>query len=247
VKWYILLVLGWVFTAIIIGNSIAMAVIAPYRDAIVHFLAAPSDEDVTITFTPFMAPGPQMWGVRSLSAVLVTDTKVHLTWKNGDNITGTMIRAALGHYPQNTSDGWQVFYGSAQKAEDTGVNMDTMLDTVYYSAFGENVSGWYTDYAEAKVENPHVVELTALLTDVLPLAVGLGVLALFSVLSFWRPNVVNCLLPAGLASFVGFYAFDASHTALGIGIALTMLAFAIYNLGRAYSLLVTNRRDEDDD
>ena len=221
-----------------------MAAIKPYRDVVIGLFVSSPTTEVVVTATPNWTPPPEStdYGIKDLSAVRLNDTKVHLTWKNGENVTATMVRASMSGYPQSQTDGWQVFYGDAQKADDTGINMDVMLGTVYYTGWSENATGdWFGDYAQAKVENPYMTEIANLLDKVLPLGVGVFILTLLSILSFWKPNVVNCLLPAGLSAMVGFFAFDASNTALGLSLTLILFLFSFYNLGRALAMMFQGR------
>ena len=63
---------------------------------------------------------------------------------------------------------------------------------------------------------------------------GFGVLALFSILAFWRFNALMFILVGGVSIFLGLYWYDAFDNNLGLAIGILLVAYALVCLGFAF-------------
>jgi hypothetical protein len=158
-------------------------------------------------------------------ATYVTDTQVDLTWTTGAGATNTMVRAKVGEYPSDRTDGYQVYYGSDEEATDTGLDLDNTLVPVYYRAWSENAGGsWTTDYAQDYVGGT----VMALLATTLQGGLFLIPLIVFSILAFWRLNPVLFLIAAAIGLMTGLSIPDllAGNTSSDLSLSLGLLVVA---------------------
>lgn len=64
----------------------------------------------------------------------------------------TMIRGAVGRYPENITDGYLIYYGPGENCSDTGVSLDETASYVYYRAWSELGAGvWSPLYSEGNI------------------------------------------------------------------------------------------------
>lgn len=68
-----------------------------------------------------------------------------LTWAKGTGSVRTIIRAQIGTYPSNYTEGEQVYFGTQQTAAHTDLTPGT---NYYYRAWGEDSGNWSASYAE---------------------------------------------------------------------------------------------------
>lgn len=171
-KWHRLItILVTVFCELVLCHSVALAVSKPYRDIVPRWLGGMADADVTITATP---DSGDMGPPTGFTATYVSDNTVQLDWTPGVHADNTSIRAKLGGYPNDTSDGYLVFTGGGTSSNDTALDFDVLLGTVYYRAWSENSTAYSADYASAELENPHVANVSAfaaILSNIWPVAV----------------------------------------------------------------------------
>ena len=109
---------------------------------------AASSADVTVTAVGYVCGAPG-----GLTLTYISDYEVGISWVKGAGAENTMIRAAIGRYPQNINDGWQVYYGEGTSA--TGwTNMEALSEPVYYRAWSQSAGGIWNEvgYTEDKVE-----------------------------------------------------------------------------------------------
>jgi hypothetical protein len=176
VKWHRLItILVTVFCGLVLCHSVALAVSKPYRDIVPRWLGGMADADVTITATP---DSGDMGPPTGFTATYISDNTVQLDWTPGLHADNTSIRAKLGGYPNDTADGYLVFTGGGTSSNDTALDFDVLLGTVYYRAWSENSTAYSADYASAELENPHVANVSAfaaILATIWPAFVLLGV------------------------------------------------------------------------
>ena len=63
------------------------------------------------------------------------------------------------------------------------------------------------------------------------------VLGLFSVLAFWKINIILFMLSGVVALFLGFYWFDTYVTNLSLAVSLAIIAYAFLCIGMAFRLI----------
>jgi len=83
----------------------------------------------------------------SFSAVVVSDTRIDLSWAKGAGANRTMVRRETGGYPNDREDGFQVYFDTGTSASDIGLTPGTIY---YYRAWSE-VTGsqqWSDSYVE---------------------------------------------------------------------------------------------------
>lgn len=182
--------------------------VQPWR-YIPHLLSA----DVTITATPnWGGPGAP----ENFTLTYVSETEVGITWDIGTNADNTLIRAKYGEYPEDTTDGYQVYYGAGTSTSDTGVNFDASLDTVYYRAWSTNTIGTSTDYAEGNLEGRVVLILCTII-----LILGLTAVAYYS-----RWGIL--LFFSGMAIMIYGFTISSDNLYLSIVVALFGFSTVIY-------------------
>ncbi len=70
-----------------------------------------------------------------------SDTSIYLSWSKASGASKTLVRYATDTYPTTTSGGTQVYLGSSNSYEHTGL---TPGSTLYYSAWGEDGGSYST-------------------------------------------------------------------------------------------------------
>ena len=127
------------------------------------FVSAATSADVTLTATPIVAGGGP-GAPTDFTLTDISDYEVSIVWTKGVSANNTMIRAVVGRYADNISDGYLVYYGTGTSASDFGVNLDVVADQYYYRAWSEDTNGdWSTDYAEGKIGGTGVTLLALVL------------------------------------------------------------------------------------
>jgi len=169
--------------------------------------------DVTITATPSWG-GPD--APENFTLTYVSETEVGITWDIGTNADNTLIRAKYGEYPEDSTDGYEVYFGPGWATSDTGVNFDITLENVYYRAWSTNGIGTSTDYAEANMEG-----LPVLLLGTIILILGLTGIAYYS-----RWGIL--LFFAGISIMRYGFSLRADNLYLSIIIALFGFSTVIY-------------------
>ena len=122
----------------------------------------------------------------SLSATVISDTRIDLNWIKGEGAQRTLIVRKTGGFPADRNDGTQVYFGTGTSFSDTGLTPNT---TYYYRAWSQ-VSGseqWSDAYRE-------VTATTAMApppTTTPPIAVG-GVVYPVNKAQVLAPWLVAC-------------------------------------------------------
>jgi hypothetical protein len=204
--------------------------------------ADPSDTStVTVTFTsaiPFYPSG--------FTATMTGLTTVELEWTKGANATWTQIRAKMGSYPENVTDGYIVYNGTAENFTDTSVNFDIMLDGMFYIAFGGNDT--YTDPTFAQdaagedIMSAFTSAVQAITTDILTLAGAFFAVIFFSVMAFWLAQTSKWsapifMLAGGASLFCGLYFYNIVPSYLGLAVSFLLIGYTLVCLGLAFKVL----------
>lgn len=224
-KWHrIITILITVFCGLVLCHSVALAVSKPYRDIVPRWLGGMADSDITITATPDSGDlGPPT----GFTATYISDNTVQLDWTPGLHADNTSIRAKLGGYPNDTADGYLVYIGGGSSSNDTALDFDVLLGTVYYRAWSENSTAYSATYASAELENPHVANVSAF-AAILSLLWPIPVLALVAGAGYvFRAGLFVIL--AGLGTIV--YAFTLWSEASWLSIILGITGILLVYLG----------------
>lgn len=203
--------------------------------------------DITISATPDQNAPPV-----TFTATYVTDTLVALEWTNAPSANQTMVRMAIGRYPESTTDGVLIYQGEATSANDTAIYFDEITTYAYYRAWSYNGTDYSTSYAE-DYAGGDVTALADVLEQFLPLvnflAEGLIPVMLlfgFSLLAFWRLSPVLFLMLAAISLMSSFYAPDFVTGGVTNGFSLTvgmlMLVYSFLSIGLAYWFLFHDTR-----
>jgi hypothetical protein len=236
-RWGVVLALG----------ALLLATVPPLVLLPTSPVLAATTQDVTVTANPagFGVDPPS-----DFSATYVTDTRVALSWDKGIGAQNTMIRARVGEWPSDRTDGYQVYYSTGEYALDTGVDLGNTLVPVYYRAWSESgASEWSTDYDQDSVW-PILVggEGVTLLSTTFQGFVYLLPLLIFSILAFWRLNPVLFLIAGAVGLMSGLSIPDllAGNTSSDLSLSLGLLVVA-YGLACVVFAYVTLFRIGDTD
>ena len=74
----------------------------------------------------------------TFTATTASSSKIDLSWTKGDGAVRTMVRGKQGSYPADRTDGYQVYFDTANSASDTSLLPNT---TYYYRAWSEVTTG----------------------------------------------------------------------------------------------------------
>ena len=199
------------FNALKICLAIAIILLNLVTSATVVWAA--TAVDVTITALP-----SGLWAPTGFTATYIDPACVSLSWVANPGTVATLIRAKIGSYPANATDGYIVYNGAGESMNDTAMDYDQMMTDVYYIAWGVdgagNVSNDYTyDVAESGIMTAFVL----LMTEYLPLILQTLLLAIFLFISYWRQDKILYLV-TGLALLLFGLGYIATATAFGIAI-----------------------------
>jgi len=141
--------------------------VIPLSIAMPMIVRADSSADITVTAVGYICEAPG-----GFTLTYISDYEVGIDWVKGVGAENTMIRAAIGRYPTDITDGWLVYYGDGTHTVDTGVNLDETASPTYYRAWSQNVGGVWNEigYAEDNIEGIGVQLLAFVI-----LAVGLTI------------------------------------------------------------------------
>jgi hypothetical protein len=164
-------------------------------DTIRKFFTGALTADITITATP-------NWhsGVTEFTATWVTDSNVLLEWALPGDALNTMIRVKHGDYPENTTDGYLIYYGDAETANDTMVNLDATGEA-YYSAFTEYPEGYSTSYSTDLVEGEGMLLIGETMQNLLLILI----FVVLNGLAFWQRHIFLYCLAVPVDLIFGFY------------------------------------------
>jgi hypothetical protein len=161
-----------------------------------------------------------------LTLTYITDYEVGITWIKGADAENTMIRAAIGRYPEGIDDGWLVYYGDGTNCSDTGVSLDETAVPTYYRAWSQNAGGIWNEYgyAEDNIEGIGV-QLIAFII----LAVGM------TVAGYALKRTPLCIGAGGAWVVMAFYSMGKSASSSVMEI--TDIYMALFWIGMAMVLV----------
>ena len=219
-------------------GTIILIVVAHLLTPVVAWAA--TSDTVTITATGWVVEMPG-----DFTVFYVSDYELGITWTKPATANNTMIRAKYGSYPTDRTDGYLVYYGSGESANDTAVNLEETASTIYYRAWSENLTGaWSSDYAEDLFES---IAMTLLALGLL--AVGL------TTAMFVTRNMMLGYPSALFWAILGGYAYTLSSTPWGdwqyflffaCSFGMTIFcAMAMYGLREKRDTLADEEMDEE--
>ena len=106
---------------------------------------ASSSAGVTVSGNPPGFIGPPT----NFTLTKLDSNRVEITWVEGINADNTMIRRSTGGYPEDETDGTQVYYGSGEEYTEENLDLDRIV--YYYRAWGEKSSIYSDEYAEGSI------------------------------------------------------------------------------------------------
>ncbi len=135
------------------------------------------------------AKGIATTGITDFTITYVTDTRLDFSWLYGGNVTNVMLRGAYGHYPnditasnETPSDGWLVYYGPANSASDTTVDLANNAGRYYYKIWAQlNDGSWQTIPATGWEESTMLTLLV-----IFGLAVAITLISLKTSFYVWK-------------------------------------------------------------
>lgn len=218
--------------------------------------------EVTVRAAPlYVVPGTPSPPV-DFRVTYVDDYRVLIEWTKGASANNTMIRASYNTYPTSVSDGYEVYYGQGNTANDTAVNWYEHAGTVYYWAVSDNWTGagpvyYSTAYVTASLENPVMVDIARQLVSFNSLfselqetglvVVGLLVLMILSALGFWRPKAVLSsvvwMITGGVSVTLGLYWYDIYTNDMGLPVSLMLIVFWLVCWGYAFAQLFASGKE----
>lgn len=104
---------------------------------------AATSTDVTVT-----ARGVVLGGPTSFTVTRISDYEVEIAWSKNPLAENTLIRRAIGRWPEDRNDGVLVYYGSGEDATDW-IDMEATSARAFYRAWSESSEEvWSEEYAE---------------------------------------------------------------------------------------------------
>jgi len=200
---------------------------------------------VVLAANPTVTITVSVWVVGAPSGLVITyisDTEVQLDWVKGVDAENTMIRAKYGAYPENRTDGYQVYYGDGTTATDTGVNFDEGVADVYYTLYSESALGvWEDTGTSGLMENP--IMFLAVLAGI---AIGFLTLSLIFKKGFLSFGAAGVWLVAGIYCFSRALEYWDSYFSLGFLFMAFVLACAFAPLAWRETTPANERAEEPD-
>jgi len=207
---------------------------------------ADTSADITVTAVGYVCEAPG-----GFTLTYISDYEVGIDWVKGVDADKTMIRAAIGRYPTDITDGWLVYYGDGTSCSDTGVNLDETASPTYYRAWSQSIGGAWNEfsYAEDNIEGIGVQLLAFVI-----LAVGL------TISGYALRNIALSYGAGGAWVVMAFYAMGQSASPnvteitdiymalfwIGIGMVLVcMLEPVIYRKAKALAEEVADLTEEE--
>jgi hypothetical protein len=81
---------------------------------------------------------------------IAVGNQIDLTWTKGISAVTTIIRGQYGSYPDNITDGYEVYNGVGTSVTDMQ-NISSSGEGIYYRAWSHNVIGYSVNYAQTYV------------------------------------------------------------------------------------------------
>lgn len=165
---------------------------------------ADSSASITVIATGYVTTGPS-----GLVLTYVNDWEVGISWTAANGSAGTMVRAAYGHQPSSTTDGYLVYSGANTSCSDTAASL-TSPEVLYYSAWSFDSEGNYSLLYET-VNSEGIMSTGFLFLAWIILAIGLTWIATKVTLILFRVAPFLAWLGLGIWLLLG------NITNLGIG------------------------------
>jgi len=206
---------------------------------------AATTQDVTVTASGFICGTPS-----GLILTYVNDNQVDIDWTVGVGSDSTMIRAAYGHYPTSTTDGYLVFQGAGNHAHDTGVSLADEVQGIYYRAWAGKAGVWTLNYASNWFgDNVMLIGNMLFLLGFILLPIGLTVLAfkskiawiMFPVAVIWLVLAMRCN-DLTTADYDTYYVVRIMAVMMAVG--SMFLIFAVQSLKRNPDDIMGSDRDD---
>ena len=160
---------------------------------------AATSAGVNVTVTADVFPSPI-----NFTAVYVNDNQVDISWANPIGSVNVMVRARYGSVPVDRTDGYEVYYGALEVADDTSMEFDECAGKIYYRAWAEYAGPEWSSAVDDDVEG---IAMTLIALAMIPLGLTVAMFATKqSMLGF--PCTLFWLI-------LGGYAFTESTTAWG--------------------------------
>ena len=97
-------------------------------DIVQKWLYPSENASVTVVFTPaFGAGGPPT----DLTLTYIDDYTTLVEWTKYPSANNTIIIANFNHIPTSPTDGYRVYYGMGESANDTAINWYDNAGTIY--------------------------------------------------------------------------------------------------------------------
>ena len=163
-------------------------------------VSAGTTADITITATGIVIGAPG-----GFTLTYVSDYEIQIDWSKALGAENTMVRAAVGRYPTDITDGYLVYYGDGVTATDTGISLDETAAPVYYRAWSQTALGvWSPVWAEGLMEGIGVI------------IVGIAALILVALIAMGLAWQMKTMMFAIVGTFVmlmtGFFAYTKIET-----------------------------------
>jgi hypothetical protein len=208
-------------------------------------VAAPSF-GVGITATgndPGGLPGPP-----TLTATLVSNTQVDLTWVAGIGATGTVVRARYGTAPTAPTEGYAVYTGVGLAATDWIPNIEFSDNVLWYSAWSYNGIGYSVTYDTASVGGTDMADAITMIAVCGFFLVGVAI----NIGGWWARKWWLC--PIAFFYFIGLAFFCYTQSAASTGattfdfyrfLIWACGGFALVSLGELWYLYQSTKEGEE--
>ena len=154
---------------------------------------ADTSADVTITASGYICGAPG-----GFTITYVNDCEVQLDWSVGDNAVNTMVRAAYGRFPEDITDGYQVYYGNGITCTDDATSL-AAPDIVYYRAWSQNANGLWNEITYGEDDTGDIMSVSFLFVGWIVLAI------FFTWFSSRRPEILIRLVSSLIWMGLGFW------------------------------------------
>lgn len=179
---------------------------------------AATTADILVKATPDFVGGG-LGAPTNFTLTAISNYEVLIEWTKGASANNTMIRAVIGRYPVDITDGYLVYYDTGESVSDFSVDLDITEDEHYYRAWSEDTDGnWSTDYAEGTIGGTGVT------------LIGFALLALGLTIAMFATKSMTLGFPSAIFWFVlGGYAYTESS--IPWGDIYYFLFFASFGMG----------------
>lgn len=164
-----------------------------------------------ITITATGSDNAALPGPPTLTATLVSNTQVNLTWVAGVGATGTLIRAKYGSAPTTPADGYAVYTGAGLAATDWIPNIQLSDNVLWYSAWAYNGLGYSVAYDTASVSGGAMAAAIGIIGLGFLLLMGLGI----NGVAWWQKKWWICPISFFYFISVAYFCYSQSAAATG--------------------------------